>query len=283
MFVLITMSLSTHFASQHPKWTSAEHYLFGIMTSLLFFSSVVLHELGHSVIAQNYGIAVKSITLFVFGGVAQMAREPERPVQEFNIAIAGPVVSAALGAGFHGLSVWLPSAFEGIVAQAQWLGRINLTLAVFNLIPGFPLDGGRVLRAVIWGFTGSFQRATAAATGAGQSVAYIFIMIGISIGLTGNFVGGLWIAFIGWFLLNAAQSTAAQAKLKFALAGIKAGDVMTTDYLRIPRGISIAELVENFLLKHGVRCCMVLDGDRFSGLVTLQDIRLIDWALFSRP
>ena len=151
VFVLITMSLSTHFASQHPKWTSAEHYLFGIMTSLLFFSSVVLHELGHSVIAQNYGIAVKSITLFVFGGVAQMAREPERPVQEFNIAIAGPVVSAALGAGFHGLSVWLPSAFEGIVAQAQWLGRINLTLAVFNLIPGFPLDGGRVLRAVIWG------------------------------------------------------------------------------------------------------------------------------------
>ncbi|MBI4481337.1 MAG: site-2 protease family protein [Acidobacteria bacterium] len=282
IFVLITMSLSTQFAHLHPTWTSAEHIVFGITTSLLFFGSVVLHELGHSALALRYGIPVKSITLFVFGGVAQIAKEPEKPAHEFNIAIAGPMVSTALGVVFHGIRFLTQGTAEGVSSQAEWLGRINLMLALFNLIPGFPLDGGRVLRSLVWKLTGSFERATAAAAASGQFFAYAFIVFGIWQALAGNFFGGLWIGFIGWFLLHAAQSTALQARFRHALRGIKARDVMTGECLQLPGTISLADLVENYLLRQGARCSMVMDGDRFRGLVTLHEITQVpkdEWAL----
>ncbi len=234
IFVLITMSLSTQFANLHPQWSYAEHLLFGIATSILFFASVVLHELGHSVMALKYGIPVKAITLFVFGGVAEIGKEPEKPTHEFNIAIAGPVVSAGLGVMFYGVMFLARGTSEGIAALGEWLGRINIVLAVFNLVPGFPLDGGRVLRSIVWKYTGSFERATTIAAGSGQFFAYAFIIYGIYQALSGNFFGGLWIGFIGWFLLSAAQSTVAQASIRSTLSRVTVRDVMTNECLRLP-------------------------------------------------
>jgi Zn-dependent protease len=275
IFVLITLSFSTQFAHQHPTWTGAQHLAFGIATSLLFFGSVLLHELGHSVVALHYGIPVRSITLFIFGGVARIAREPGRPSQEFQIAIAGPVVSALLGTLFYALGAGTRGVLEGISSLGQWLGSINLALAAFNLIPGFPLDGGRVLRAVVWKYTGSFERATKIAAGSGQAFAYAFILFGAWQALTGNFFGGLWIGFIGWFLLSAAQTTSAQVSFRHALEGIKAGDLMIRDCLEVPGSLSVAELVEHHLLRSGARCAIITDGERFRGLLTLHEIKQV--------
>lgn len=284
IFILITLSLTTQFRHLHPDWTYAEHLIFGVATSLLFFVSVLLHELGHSVVAVNYQIPVKSITLFVFGGVAHIGREPEKPVHEFNIAIAGPVVSALLGAFFYGLMWLIQGVQEGVASLGEWLGRINLILAVFNLVPGFPLDGGRVLRSIVWKYTGSFERATTIAAGTGQLFAYVFIAVGVWQALTGNFVGGLWIGFIGWFLLNAAQMSTVQMRFRSALKGITAGDVMLQDCMRLAGNISVADLVEHHMLKTGTRCSMVMDGERFRGLVTLHEVKQVprdEWAVTS--
>jgi len=284
IFVLITLSLSTQYAQLHPAWSYGEHFAFGLATSLLFFGSVVLHELGHSVLALKYGIPVKSITLFIFGGVANIGKEPEKPMHEFNIAIAGPVVSALLGLLFYGIMLVAGDTYEGIRSLAEWLARINLTLALFNLIPGFPLDGGRVFRAIAWKYTGSYERATTVAAGSGQFFAYIFIFIGVWQALTGNFFNGLWIGFIGWFLLNAAQATTMHIAFRSDLRGVSAGDIMTKECLLVPSSTSVADLVEHHLLKTGIRCSMVMDGDRFRGLVTLHELKKVpkdEWATTS--
>jgi len=282
IFVLITLSLTTQFTSEHPTWSYAEHLALGVTTSLLFFASVLLHELGHSVIALRYNIPVRSITLFVFGGVAQITKEPEKPSHEFNIAIAGPVVSGLLGLFFYGLMLLAQGSWEGIAALGEWLGYINLSLALFNLLPGFPLDGGRILRSLVWRYTGSFERATRVAAGAGQLFAYGFIFIGVWTALSGNFFNGLWIGFIGWFLLNASQATTTQVRFRSALAGVTAGDVMTRDCLRLPGSISVADMVEHHLLKSGTRCALIMEGERFQGLVTLHEVKQVpkdEWAV----
>jgi Zn-dependent protease/predicted transcriptional regulator len=275
IFVLITLSLSTEFAQLHPAWSYGEHFAFGLATSLLFFGSVVLHELGHSVIALKYGIPVKSITLFIFGGVANIGKEPEKPMHEFNIAIAGPIVSALLGVLFFGVMFLSGDSYEGISSLGEWLGRINFVVALFNLIPGFPLDGGRVFRAIVWKYTGSYERATTIAAGSGQFFAYLFIFIGVWQALTGNFFNGLWIGFIGWFLLSAAQSTTMHLSFRSSLRGVTASDIMTKDCLLVPGNISVADLVEHHLLKTGIRCSMVMDGDRFRGMITLHELKKV--------
>jgi Zn-dependent protease len=284
IFVLITLSLTTQFTHLHPDWSYSEHLIFGIATSLLFFISVLLHELGHSIVALRYHIPVKAITLFVFGGVAHIGKEPEKPVHEFNIAIAGPIVSTVLGGLFYLLAALAQGMAEGVMALGEWLGRINLMLALFNLLPGFPLDGGRLLRAVVWKYTGSYERATVVAAGSGQLVAYGFILFGIWEAFRGEFISGLWIGFIGWFLLTAAQATGVQLRFRSALRGVTASDVMSSDCLRLPGNITIASLVDNYLLKGGVRCSMIMDGDQFRGLVTLHEIKRVprdQWAVTS--
>jgi Zn-dependent protease len=272
IFFLITHSLTVLFGELHPDWTLAGRVVFGLATSLLFFASVVLHELGHSVIALRYRIPVRSITLFVFGGIAQIGKEPERPAHEFAIAIAGPLVSAALGVVFLGVEWLARDRLEGIATLGGWLGGINLTLAAFNLVPGFPLDGGRVLRAVAWRLTGSFERATKLAAASGQLFAYGFIFFGVFQAIAGNVLGGMWIAFIGWFLLSAAQLSAAQLRFQHALAGVTATEVMTDECWRVEGGVHVAQLVER-MLRTGERCSMVVDGERFVGLVTLHQIK----------
>jgi len=276
IFFLITFSLTTRFASEHPHWTTVEHYAVAIATSLLFFASILLHELAHSFVALAKGIPVRAITLFVFGGVAQIGREPDRPLTEFQIAIAGPIASALLAVGFWFVSHLAGDQFEHVAALGGWLASINLMLAVFNLVPGFPLDGGRVLRAVLWHVTGSFAKATRIAARSGQIIGYGLIVGGIWTGLvTGNWFSGLWLAFIGWFLRNAAQESVLQMSVRSALSGLVAEDIMARDCPTVSGQLSLAELVQEHILKTGRRCFLVSQNGRLEGLVTLHQVKAI--------
>jgi Zn-dependent protease len=275
VFALITFSLTARFASEHPHWTLVEHYAVGIATSLLFFSSILVHELAHSFVALAKGIPVRSVTLFVFGGVAQIGREPDRPMTEFQIAIAGPIASALLALGFGVIAYLGGEQFERLSALADWLSSINLMLAVFNLVPGFPLDGGRIFRAALWYMTGSLTKATRIAAGTGQGIGYVLIFLGIVTGFTANWFSGLWLAFIGWFLMNAAQESVVQVSVRSALSGLAAEDVMSRDCQTVDGRMSLAELVRDQVLRTGQRCFTVTDGNRLKGLVTLHQIKAV--------
>jgi Zn-dependent protease len=276
IFFLITFSLTTRFASEHPHWTQVEHYAVGIATSLLFFASILLHELAHSFVALAKGIPVRAITLFVFGGVAQIGREPDRPATEFQIAIAGPIASFLLSVSFGLMSVLAGGASEYLMALAGWLASINLILAVFNLVPGFPLDGGRIFRAALWHYTGSFSKATRIAAGSGQAVGYALILGGIWMGLiTGNWFSGVWLAFIGWFLLNAAQESVLQMSVRSALSGLVAEDIMARDCPIVSGQLSLADLVHEYILRTGRRCFLVAQNGRLEGLMTLHQVKAV--------
>lgn len=276
IFFLITVSLTTHFASEHPDWTSGEHYTVAIATSLLFFISILLHELAHSFVALAKGLPVRAITLFVFGGVAQIGREPDRPMTEFQIAIAGPIASAVLAVGFWFASYLAAERFEHLAALGGWLSSINLMLAIFNLVPGFPLDGGRILRAALWRLTGNFAKATRIAAASGQTVGYGLILGGIWTGLVaGNWFGGLWLAFIGWFLLNAAQESVLQMSMRSALSGLTAEDIMARDCPTVSGQLSLADLVHDHILRTGRRCFLVAQNGRLEGLVTLHQVKAV--------
>ncbi len=282
IFALITVSLATQFANQHPRWSQVQHWSLGVLTSLLFFGSVLFHELSHSVVALHYRIPVASITLFVFGGVARIGREPSRARQEFNIAVAGPVSSYMLAAGFWLLGRAFPSS-EMLTALAGWLAQINAGLATFNLAPGFPLDGGRILRALVWGRTGDYTRATRAASRAGQLLAYVLIVAGIWQSLTSNFVGGLWLAFIGWFLLTAAQESYAQVAIRGALEALRAADIMSRDLPAVGRATSLEDYVHE-MLRTGRRCHLVMEDGELQGLMTVHALNRVpreDWAVTS--
>jgi Zn-dependent protease len=275
VFFLVTFSLTGQFALQHPDWRRGEHITLAIATSLLFFGCILLHELAHSLVAQAKRIPVRSITLFVFGGVAQIGREPDRPLTEFQIAIAGPIASVLLGLGFGAIADVAGAHALHLAALAGWLASINLFIAMFNLVPGFPLDGGRVFRAVMWAVTGSFARATQMASRSGQTVGFALIIGGAAIAFTGYWVNGLWIAFIGWFLLDAAQHSGLQVAMRSALSGLVAHDIMTRDYPTVSGRLSLAELVEDHILKTGQRCFVIADQGRLDGLITLHQIKTI--------
>lgn len=267
IFILIVTTLVAQFSQAHPHWTVAQHWALAIVTSVLFFGSVVFHELSHSVVAKHYKIPVTSITLFVFGGLAHISREPDKAGQEFQIAIAGPLSSYLLAAVFYGLKVTVPHN-EMLGALAGWLALINFSLATFNLVPGFPLDGGRVLRAAAWGITGDFTKATRIASRAGQIIAYAMIALGVWKGFNGDWVGGIWMAFIGWFLLSAAQETYGQLAMRQALSGLRAADVMSLDLPTVPRDISLEDYGQE-VLRTGRRCHLVVTQGVLSGLMTV--------------
>ncbi|MGB0034738.1 MAG: site-2 protease family protein [Candidatus Acidiferrales bacterium] len=273
IFALITLSLRTQFTSQHPSWSPAQHWALGIITSVLFFASVLFHELSHSVVAKHYRIRVQSITLFIFGGLARIARDPSRAIQEFNIAIAGPLSSLFLSGSF-----WLLSRYfhgnDMAAAAMGWLWQINLLLALFNLVPGFPLDGGRILRGIAWGITGNFDRASRIASTTGQIFAYMMIIFGAWQALSGNWVGGLWTAFIGWFLLTASQESYAQIAMRNTLGGVSAADIMTHDVPTVPRDTSLEEYIHE-VLRTGRRFHIVTGADTPVGLVTLHAARAV--------
>jgi Zn-dependent protease/predicted transcriptional regulator len=272
IFLLITLSLRTQFVSQHPGWTPAQHWTLGIVTSILFFASVVFHELSHSVVATHYKIPVASITLFVFGGLSRIEQEPTSPGQEFNIAIAGPISSLFLAGCFWLVHRWAPGGMLG--ASCYWLAEINLTLGLFNLVPAFPLDGGRILRGISWGITHNFDRATQIASAAGMLFAYALILWGVWSALSGNWVGGLWMAFIGWFLLEAAKESLAHVSLQSTLAGLRAEDIMSTEVPTVSRALSLDDYVHE-VLRTGRRCHIAMDSERPVGLMTLHAARTV--------
>jgi len=208
IFVLLTWMLTAnHFPAEFPDWDPSLYWAVGVATSVLYFVSVLLHELGHSAVALVYKIPVRSITLFMFGGVAHIGAESPSASAEFRIAIAGPLVSFALAAIFYALQK-VAGGIQPLYGLAKYLAFINLALGAFNLIPGYPLDGGRVFRAAVWAVTHDLQRATLIATSVGRGFGFLFIMVGVWQMLGGNLVGGLWIAFIGWFLESAAAAQA---------------------------------------------------------------------------
>jgi Zn-dependent protease len=266
VFGLVTFSVSTYFGSQHPTWSSTQTWTVGILTTLLFFASVVFHELAHSVVAQAYKIKVLSITLFIFGGLARISREPAKAIQEFNIAIAGPLASAFLSGVFYSLLLLFPDK-PMLGALAGYLGETNLVLALFNLLPGFPLDGGRIFRAIVWGVTKDFTRATRAAGASGKLIAYALIILGIASIAYGNW-GGAWLGLIGWYLLTAAQASVAQVTIRGALAGLHATDVMSQEVPTIPANMSLDEY-SNEVLRTGRRMHIVTMGDRLTGLMNV--------------
>ncbi len=278
IFALVTWALVTsYFPDVYPNWSLAASILIGIITSLLFFGSVLLHELMHSVVAKASGIPVKSITLFIFGGVSQITEEPTKPKIELKIAIAGPLTSIILGGFFLVIFYFVPESLEYIIAISFWLGLINLMLGAFNLLPGFPLDGGRVLRALLWWRTGNLRRATRWASNAGRGISFLFIFGGIWLIFQGPewWFNGLWLAFIGWFLGNAAVGSYRQLTLQQMLQGHEVNEAMTGSCITIQQNITLDELVSEHILPTGNQCFVVTDRGNIQGLITLKEIKEI--------
>jgi Zn-dependent protease/predicted transcriptional regulator len=272
---LVTWSLAgSYFPQEYPGWATTTYWIVGAATAVLFFTSVLLHELGHSVVALREKVPVRSITLFIFGGVAQIGAEPRTAGGEFRIAIAGPLTSLLL-AGLSSLLSLSVASTTVLTAPLAYLARINVMLAVFNLIPGFPLDGGRVLRAILWGLGGNFRTATQWASRVGRGVAFLFILGGMSQMFLGGFLNGLWIVFIGWFIKDAAQSSYRQAVIRDMLTGVTVRDVMAQQCVTVPGDMQLDRLVANQVLGAGQRCFFVADGGKVEGLVTLQNIRTV--------
>ena len=276
VFALVTWALTTnYFPVTFPDWSLTTSLVAGIVTSLLFFLSVLAHELMHSVVAQALGIRVHSITLFIFGGVSQMTEEPKQPKDELRIALAGPLTSLVLGGVFWSIWLWLGHASEFLTAIAYWLGLINIFLAGFNLIPGFPLDGGRVLRSILWLQSHNLRRATRIASNIGRGVGYLFIVGGIFLIFRGLWLNGLWLALIGWFLENAAVGSYRQVALQEILQGHVAREIMTRDCPVVSPDLTIEQLVNQLILTHGLRCFPVVAGERVLGMVTLNNIKTV--------
>jgi Zn-dependent protease len=276
VFGLITLSLTQgYFAQEYPNLSTMAHLGLALATSLLFFVSVLLHELGHSIIALRNRIPVKSITLFIFGGIAQITREPDSPGVEFRIAIAGPLVSLALAGLFKSMSL-LSNQIPLMSASVAYLYQLNLTLALFNLIPGFPLDGGRIFRALVWKLTNSYQRATRIASITGQAFAFGFIGFGILGIFAGQIVDGLWLVFIGLFLQSAASFTIKQLQMQQMLQGVKVEQAMSRDCTEISTLTTINQLVQERVIPNGQRCFFVTDFQgNTQGLLTIDDISRI--------
>jgi len=277
---LITWSLATgYFPGAYPGLGMPAYWLLGAVTALLFAASVLLHELGHVALALRNGIPVRGVTLFIFGGVAQIQSEPKSAGAEFRIAIAGPLVSLAL-AGIFWLLWQFDRAVPLLAAPSEYLMRINLILGLFNLIPGFPLDGGRVLRAIIWKFTGSMPKATRAASITGQLVAFGFIAVGVLTALTGNLFNGLWMAFIGWFLQNAASSAYHQVTFEQSLSGVTVDQVMKRDFGQVTPLTPLTEIVDFRILNTAQRNFLVIEDGQVRGLITIQNIATVPQRLW---
>jgi len=277
--ILIVFSLSAEFHATNPEWTDGAVLVLSVTTALLFFVSLLLHELAHSLVATSNGLPVREITLFALGGVSQIEKNPTSASLEFWMAFVGPLTSAIIGGVcllVAGILARTPP--EPGPAMLRWLGYINLTLAAFNLVPGYPLDGGRVLRALIWWKTGDADRSTRMAARVGQAVAFAFITFGVVRFFGGAGVGGLWIAFVGWFLLQAARESYVQVSLTHALEGVRVADVMTHEYPTADGRMNIQDFVEHELLRTGQRFFIVLEGGEMAGVITPHEIRHVDRA-----
>jgi Zn-dependent protease len=265
----------------NPEWGDGVIWTTSIITSLLFFLTIVVHELSHAIVAKSHGLPVRSITLFALGGVAEIEKEAGDARTEFWLGIIGPITSFVIGiiclAVLYGFG-WRPPNFPRtpLLAMLMWIGYINLMLAVFNMVPGFPLDGGRVLRGIVWWITGDAGRATKISATLGQLVAFGFIIFGIYRFFNGAGIGGLWITFIGWFLLSASRESYAQVAITESLKGLRVRDVMSGDYSTIDSHANLQTLVDEHFLRMGRRCFFVSENGRIVGLVTPHEVREVE-------
>jgi Zn-dependent protease/predicted transcriptional regulator len=272
IFILVTWSLSTViFKSQFLGLASWAYWGLGIATSLLLFVSILAHEFGHALVSVRNHIGVERITLFIFGGLAQIEQEPQNAGAEFRIAIAGPLVSLMTGLLFDGIHR-LSAANPFVSNPSLWLAQVNYSLAIFNMIPGFPLDGGRVMRAALWAWTKNYQKSTRIATYTGQLIAYLFIAAGLLIISRGGAMDGLWLIFIGWFLRNAAASSREMAKRQPVLDDVRVTQIMDRRVTEVPSNLSLNRLVEEKIVRGGNRSFLVAENNQPIGLVTIRDI-----------
>lgn len=274
--LLIVSSLYSQFHQKNPEWGNGIILTMAIVTGVLFFVSLLLHELSHSLFASSHGLPVKQITLFALGGVSQIEKEPESARNEFWMAFVGPLTSAVIGGVCMLTAPLIPSA--PLRAMVSWLGYINLALAIFNMVPGYPLDGGRILRSVLWWKTGDAEKSTRLAAKSGQVVGGLFIVLGILQFAGGAGFGGLWISFIGWFLLQAASESSQKIGLEHALAGATAGDLMTDDCPSLDGNLNIQHFVDEVLLRTAKRCFVVTQNGVVAGLVTPHEVKEIERA-----
>lgn len=297
IFLLVTWNLAAGvFPSLHPQWSTLLDWATALAAAILFFASVLAHELAHSIVARARGLPVNRITLFLFGGVSNIEREPTSPSTEFLMAIVGPLTSLVLGIIFLALggvglvmSVGLVGNPLRLLGQAApiptlllWLGPINIVLAIFNMVPGFPLDGGRVLRSIFWAASHNLRLATRWASWIGQGIAWLFIILGIAMvfGIeipyfgTGV-IGGVWMAFIGWFLNNAAQSSYRQVLLEDVLDGVPVATLMRPSTLTVSPDMTVGRIVYDYVMNSDERAFPVLEGDCLVGMISLEDVRRV--------
>jgi len=296
IFLLITWNLGTTFGGLHPDWGTTLRWGMAVGAALLFFASVLAHELAHSLVAKARGVPVRSITLHLFGGVSNIEREPDSPTGEFVMAILGPITSLVIG----GVLVWIAGIGIGSLRDAMadptqalgqinpiltlllWLGSVNVMVGMFNLIPGFPLDGGRVLRSILWAATDNLRRATRWASWVGQGVAWLMIVAGIAmtfgarIPILGTGLGnGLWLAFIGWFLNGASARSYQRVVVQDLLEGVSVARMMRSDPPTLSPGISVSSMVHDHVMGTDDHCFPVLDNGHIVGIVTLEDVRAV--------
>lgn len=297
IFFLITFSLAAGvFPSWHPDWSAGLAWGLAIAAAILFFASVLVHELSHAIVGRANGIRIRRITLFIFGGMAHMENEAPAWRAELAMAIVGPITSLVIGA----ICIWLASRITGpieidpehpakalaalnpVATLLLWLGPINMILGIFNLIPGFPLDGGRVLRSVIWAFTGSLHTATQWASRAGQGFAWLLMGTGFAmiLGLRVPFFGtglvsGLWLAFIGWFLNNAAMMGYRQEVIRENLVGLPVTRLMQRHVTTVDAGLPVEDLVSDYVMASGQRAFPIVQNDALAGLISLRDLQKV--------
>jgi Zn-dependent protease/CBS domain-containing protein len=295
IFLLVTWNLAAGlFPQWHPDWTPMLSWSVAIAAALLFFASVLLHELAHSVVAKAQGLPVRRITLFLFGGVSNIEREPQSPRIEFLMAVVGPVTSIILGIAFLFLGRMTSAGSAGTVNDPVsffsrlsplstlllWVGPINIGLGVFNLIPGFPLDGGRILRSALWAMTDDLQKATRWAARVGQLIGWLLIIAGIAMVFGVNvpvfgtgLIGGLWLAFIGWFLSNAAAGSYQQLVIQDLLEDVPVARLMRSNVMAVAPNLPVSSLIYDLVMNIDEHAFAVMEGDRMIGLVCLEDVR----------
>ena len=285
IFLFLSWSIASGFSPESfPNLGAGARWLIGVVTAVLFIASVLAHELGHAVVAQRLGVEVRRITLLVFGGIAELSGESDTARAELRIAVAGPIVSLIVAAIFLVLG-YLASLADSVPLEAPllYLGLSNLLLGLFNLIPGYPLDGGRILRALVWRRSGDKERADQAAAGSGQIVGFLFFAVGVFLVLRGEFLSGLWLLAIGWFIQNAATATSTQSGINALLRGVTVERAMDPHVQMVPSRRSVGQIVQDRVLGQGERFFVVSDEGSTSGILSLSDIIRVprerwDWA-----
>jgi Zn-dependent protease/CBS domain-containing protein len=284
ILALFTWTLSNWFGQELPGFSSTHYVMLGFVAAITFFVCILLHEMGHAVVARSSGMPVRGITLFLFGGVAELGGEPPSAKSEFFMAIAGPLVSAMLAALFWIgtiLTTPAPSAISSTSVVLQYLAEINLTVLLFNMVPAFPLDGGRVLRSILWGVTGNLRKSTYWAALLGQGFAWLLILGGVVQFFLGNFIGGMWLGLIGLFLRNAAQGGYQQVLMRQALQGEPVRHFMNPNPIVVDPHLDLQHWVDDYVYRHHRKCFPVSSDGHLEGFITTRELARFpreDWS-----